>query len=170
MISTHECMNTMKRFFITAVLSGLGLLTFAQGEYDVYRYSQVDLLGTSRYMSMAGAFGALGGDMSAVSQNPGGIGVYRSSELSFTPFVGYSTVSSDFNSVARKESKLVGGVNSVGYICSFRPSYSEPSTISILASAIPGPRILAEIRMFRAKIDRIRCLTRSVQTTHVYYP
>lgn len=125
MISTHECMNTMKRFFISAVLSGLVLVTFAQGEYDVYRYSQVDLLGTSRYMSMAGAFGALGGDMSAVSQNPGGIGVYRSSEISFTPFMGYSTVSTDFNSTGRKESKLVGGVNSVGCIGSFRPSNSE---------------------------------------------
>lgn len=125
MISTHECMNTMKRFFITAVLSGLGLMTFAQGEYDVFRYSQSELLGTSRYMSMAGAFGALGGDMSAVSQNPGGIGVYRSSELSFTPVLSYTTVSSDFNSIGRKENKMVPGINSIGYIGSYRPSGSD---------------------------------------------
>ena len=46
--------------------------------------SETDLSGTSRYMSMAGAFGALGGDASAVIVNPGGIGVYRSSDISAT--------------------------------------------------------------------------------------
>lgn len=35
-------------------------------------------------MSMGGAFGALGGDMSVFDQNPGGIGVYRSNEIGFT--------------------------------------------------------------------------------------
>lgn len=35
-------------------------------------------------MSMGGAFGALGADMTVLSQNPGGIGVYRSSEVGFT--------------------------------------------------------------------------------------
>ncbi len=35
-------------------------------------------------MGMGGAFGALGGDLSTLSQNPAGIGVYRSNELGFT--------------------------------------------------------------------------------------
>lgn len=118
-------MNTMKRFFFTAVLSGLGLMTFAQAEYDALKYSQGDLLGTSRYMGMAGAFGALGGDMSAVSQNPGGIGIYRSSEFSFTPIFGYHSVSVDFNGTNREEGKMLPGFNSIGYIGSFRPGNAE---------------------------------------------
>jgi len=118
-------MNNIKRYFITAVLSGLGLMAFAQGEYDAFNYSQDDLLGTARYMSMAGAFGALGGDMSAVSQNPGGIGIYRSSEFSLTPVIGYSSSSADYNGISRKENKLTAGFNSIGYIGSFRPSNTE---------------------------------------------
>lgn len=35
-------------------------------------------------MGMAGAFTALGGDLSTLSQNPGGIGVYRNSDIGFT--------------------------------------------------------------------------------------
>lgn len=56
----------------------------AQATFDVLKMSETELSGTSRYMSMAGAFGALGGDVSAISQNPGGIGVYRSSDISAT--------------------------------------------------------------------------------------
>ena len=35
-------------------------------------------------MAMGGAFGALGGDLSSLSQNPAGIGVYRNNEIGFT--------------------------------------------------------------------------------------
>ncbi len=59
-------------------------LASAQDAVDALRLSQSDLKGTARFMSMGGAFGALGGDLSVLSQNPGGIGVYRSHELGFT--------------------------------------------------------------------------------------
>jgi len=45
------------------------------------RFSREGLYGTARAMSMGGAFGALGGDQSALAINPAGIGVYRSSEV-----------------------------------------------------------------------------------------
>lgn len=118
-------MKTMRRFAIIAVLFALGFVSYAQSEYDVHKYSQADMVGTARYMGLAGAFGALGGDMSAVSQNPGGIGVYRSSELSITPFVGHNTVTTDFQAGNRKEGKLDAGLNSLGLIGSFRPYNSE---------------------------------------------
>ena len=57
-----------------------------QNEYafDNLRLSQTELRGTSRFQSMAGAFGALGGDLSSLTQNPAGIGVYRSSDVGLT--------------------------------------------------------------------------------------
>ncbi len=115
----------MKKYFFTVVMSALGLTVSAQGEYDALRYSQGDLLGTARYMGMAGAFGALGGDMSAISQNPGGIGIYRSSEFSFTPVVSYTTSASDFNGVEQSDNKLSAGFNSIGYVGAFRPNNDE---------------------------------------------
>lgn len=63
------------------LISGLN----AQNVDDALRYSQVFYGGTARFMSMGGAFTALGGDMSSLSQNPAGLGVFRSSEFSVTP-------------------------------------------------------------------------------------
>lgn len=74
----------MKKLYVTLLLCGASLMASAQGTFDVLKMSETQLNGTSRYMSMAGAFGALGGDVSAISQNPGGIGVYRKSDISAT--------------------------------------------------------------------------------------
>ena len=73
-----------KSIGILAVLSVSAGLAYGQSATGAYGIAQPDLKGTARYMGMAGAFGALGGDLSAISQNPAGIGVYRSSDLGFT--------------------------------------------------------------------------------------
>mgnify|MGYP001253267024 CR=1 FL=1 len=57
----------------------------AQNEVDALRYSTQDLSGTARYSAMGGAFGSLGGEFSALSSNPAGIGMYQFSEFTFTP-------------------------------------------------------------------------------------
>ena len=75
----------MRKFIILSAISALaGGSAFAQSAIDAYSLSQPDLKGTARFMGMAGAFGALGGDLSSLSQNPAGIGVYRSSDIGFT--------------------------------------------------------------------------------------
>lgn len=58
--------------------------TYAQTEWDALRYSQNQYFGTARFTAMGGAFGALGGDLSSISINPAGAGVYKSGEFSFT--------------------------------------------------------------------------------------
>lgn len=73
----------MKRLYLTLAIGSLSVGAFAQSAVDAFRFSQPDLRGTARFMSMGGAFGALGGDLSTISQNPAGIGVYRSNELGF---------------------------------------------------------------------------------------
>jgi hypothetical protein len=87
----------MKRISFTisaaiALYSGL----FAQNVDDALRYSQVFYGGTARFMSMGGAFTALGGDISSLSQNPAGIGVFRTSEISVTPQLNYINSTADF--------------------------------------------------------------------------
>lgn len=75
----------MKLPIIILSLFTLGTgISSAQSALGAYGVSQPDMKGTARYMGMAGAFGALGGDLSAISQNPAGIGVYRSSDIGFT--------------------------------------------------------------------------------------
>ena len=74
----------MKKIFMACAAVLFGTAAYAQTVPDAYRLSQPDLKGTARYMSMAGAFGALGGDLTTLSHNPAGIGVYRNSEVGFT--------------------------------------------------------------------------------------
>lgn len=72
----------LKRYSLVFALSTIASFTaMSQGAIDALNFTQTDLKGTARYMSMGGAFGALGGDLSAITKNPGGIGVYRSSEI-----------------------------------------------------------------------------------------
>lgn len=74
----------MKKIFFLALASFAAVSLQAQTAFDAYKFSQPDLKGTARFMSMGGAFTALGGDLSSLSQNPAGIGVYRSNEIGLT--------------------------------------------------------------------------------------
>ena len=106
----------MKKKVFALLLCGLPLLINAQDAFDVLQMSQTELRGTSRFQSMAGAFGALGGDLSTLTQNPAGIGVYRNSDLGIT-------LSLDFNSTKAGVDKLNEtkfNVNNVGYVGAIR--------------------------------------------------
>ncbi|MGI9546875.1 MAG: OmpP1/FadL family transporter [Flavobacteriaceae bacterium] len=56
----------------------------AQNIEDVLRYSNENLIGTARFQGLSGAFGALGGDMSAINVNPASSAVFRNSQFSMT--------------------------------------------------------------------------------------
>ncbi|MFD2726662.1 OmpP1/FadL family transporter [Hyunsoonleella rubra] len=66
----------------------IGLLSmstiYAQELSDALRYSQDNIQGTARFRALSGAFGALGGDMSAVSINPASSAVFSQSHASFS--------------------------------------------------------------------------------------
>ncbi|WP_436416072.1 OmpP1/FadL family transporter [Petrimonas sp.] len=67
-------------YFIFSLLF-IANYSYSQGEVEALKYSRNELYGTARAMAMGNAFGALGGDITGVSINPAGIGVYRSSEV-----------------------------------------------------------------------------------------
>jgi long-subunit fatty acid transport protein len=54
----------------------------AQDITDAVRFSQDNIQGTARFRALSGAFGALGGDMSAVSINPAGSAIFNNSHAS----------------------------------------------------------------------------------------
>ncbi|WP_405380977.1 OmpP1/FadL family transporter [Maribacter sp. LLG6340-A2] len=68
----------MKRYitFITILLCAIGN---AQNINEALRYSSENLQGTARFQAMGGAFGALGGDLSALNINPAGSAVFNNS-------------------------------------------------------------------------------------------
>jgi len=56
----------------------------AQNITDAVRYSSENLDGTARFISMGGAFGALGGDLSAIKLNPASSAVFLTNQAGLT--------------------------------------------------------------------------------------
>ncbi len=79
--------------FVIGVLSMSGI--GAQNSADALRYAQDEIQGTARFRAMGGAFGALGGDMSAVNINPAGSAIFNSSHVSLS--LGYFDNNNDVN-------------------------------------------------------------------------
>lgn len=75
----------MKRKFMMAALLAATTIAYAQDTYLNDRLTATDdVNGTARYVGMGGAMGALGADMSVISSNPAGIGLFRKSDISLT--------------------------------------------------------------------------------------
>ena len=69
--------------YLTLLLGSLLMMqvTVAQNVNDVNRFLTTELNGSARFTSMAGAFGALGGDLTALSFNPASSSVFLNSEF-----------------------------------------------------------------------------------------
>ena len=110
----------MKRILLAMVI----LMAFAfqskgQTEEDALRYSFLDFGGTARYNSVAGAFGALGADLSVLSVNPAGMARFKSSEWSITPQIGLQNSTTQFtgnDATNGHESFVIGNLGVVGVI------------------------------------------------------
>lgn len=74
----------MIRSIVITISLLLGAISYAQNENDVLRYSTTDVYGSARFEAMAGSFGALGADFSAIQINPASMGRFSSSQASFS--------------------------------------------------------------------------------------
>lgn len=93
----------------------------AQDTYESARLMGSDLNGTARYVGMGGAMDALGADISTISTNPAGIGVFR-----------HSNVSASFGLVSQADAVKFDGLNKtnmsfdqIGFVYSSRVSPSS---------------------------------------------
>jgi hypothetical protein len=105
----------MKKILFTAlVAAATAPAMIAQSAVEAMQVSQSDFRGTARYMSMGGAFTALGGDLTAILQNPAGIGVYRRNEIGAT--VDLSVNRSNNVGMSGSNSKTKFACNNFGYV------------------------------------------------------
>lgn len=110
----------MKKFLLALSILALPALMSAQNATDAYQFAQPDLKGTARFMSMGGAFGALGGDMTCLSYNPGGIGVYRNNDIGFTLDLDAQQSKGTSQGVSRTQSNTPFYLNNAGVIFTVR--------------------------------------------------
>ena len=108
-------MKKIVGLFISVFLLSSGA-AFAQGEMDAYKYSQSDLHGTARYSSMAGAFGALGGDVSSMTTNPAGLGIYRSAEVVTTLDLSFFNTTTNWTGINTDASKTKFNFDNIAYV------------------------------------------------------
>lgn len=74
----------MKKIFLTALVCLSYTSNYAQDITDALRYAQSDLNGTARFRAMGGAFGAVGGDLSAINVNPAGSAIFNNNLVGVT--------------------------------------------------------------------------------------
>lgn len=92
----------------------------AQTVVEGVRFGQSEISGTARYRSMAGAFGALGGDPSVMNDNPAGLAIYRNTNLfSITPHLNVTT-SKSLGSESWKEKETHTSISNFSTIFSFK--------------------------------------------------
>ena len=73
---------TMKKYFVIVAMAFAAIPLMAQETYENAKIAAEDLNGTARYVGMGGAMEALGADISTISTNPAGIGLFRKSTVS----------------------------------------------------------------------------------------
>lgn len=117
-----------KILFLTLALSGSVASMYAQSAIDAMTIGKSDMKGTARFMSMGGAFGALGGDLTTLSQNPAGIGVYRNNEVGLTVDLDVQSASSTSSEGTFKKNQTKFLLNNIGGVLTLRlPSSTVPN-------------------------------------------
>lgn len=106
----------MRKTIIVGSLMVLPVMLMGQSALDAYQLGQSGLRGTARFMSMGGAFGALGGDLSTLNQNPAGIGVYRSSEIGATLDINMQSTKSKAQGYSMSRDQTKVACNNFGYV------------------------------------------------------
>lgn len=98
----------MKKFIITGFMGVFCFQAIAQNDIDAIRYTNKKFGSTAKSMSIAGAVGSLGADVSSASVNPAGLAQYKKGEFSFSAgFINNKNVSTYMgNSVADNVFKM----------------------------------------------------------------
>ena len=115
----------MHRFYFNCLVGlfvGLAIPSQAQTELEALLYSRTTATGSARSQGMAGAFSAVGADMTAATLNPAGLGLYRRSEFTITPAFRINSSDGNYLNGNNSVSESNFGVN--GFSLSFyNPRY-----------------------------------------------
>lgn len=89
-------------------------------DIDPLFLSQTDMSGTARFRSMSGAFGALGGDLSAIIINPAGSVNFANNQLGFTLTNYHINNKSNYQGTLMKSTESVPAFNQIGGVLVFQ--------------------------------------------------
>ncbi len=118
----------MQKNLIIAIFFAATITSYSQslGYQDLgVLFSQNDEIGSARFTAMSGAFGALGGDVSAININPAGISIFNNSVFSGTINLRNSAVTANYyeNSITTKDQFL--NLSHAGAVLVFENIYNS---------------------------------------------
>lgn len=91
-------------------------LAVAQNETDVLRYSTTDVFGSARFEAMAGSFGGLGADFSAIQINPADMGRFSSSRATVSINNSFIQNTSLFNNTQTSSERNKFTISALGVV------------------------------------------------------
>ncbi len=101
---------------LTAIISS----TFGIAQSSIVENSlllnSTQLTGSARTMSIGGAMGALGGDISSASLNPAGLGMFNRSSFSVTPSIDFHEVTANVGNEQFSDFRLNANINQIGVV------------------------------------------------------
>lgn len=86
---------------------------------DALRYAMTDLNGTARYRSLSGAFGAVGGDLSAINVNPAGSAIFNYNSATGTLAVFNTKNKSNYFGTNTSDNEGTLDINQIGGVFVF---------------------------------------------------
>ena len=113
-------------FFAIFIASSFILKLNSQTSEEAYNYSSSGVFGTARYVSMGGAFGSLGGDLSSISNNPASAAIF------LLPEIGVSQEINGYESYAQGDlrNSVISGsdssLNQFGFVFSLKNTNEGP--------------------------------------------
>ena len=106
-----------KRILLALGIAALaGGAAMAQTAIDAYTVTPTQLRGTARSIAMGGAFTSLGGDLSSLSQNPAGLGLYRTSDIGITFDISIRNYKTETPNDKYSETKTKAYFDNFGYV------------------------------------------------------
>lgn len=140
----------MKKLFLILMsllpISWLG----AQNITDATRFNMEDLQGSARLMSMGGAFGALGGDVSAIKLNPASSAVFLNNEVAFSFDLSAYKNNTHFEDGSLSYHNNDVDLNQAGVVFVFN-NYDESATVSRLSFGITYDKVKSFDNRFKAR-------------------
>lgn len=106
------------KIWLTATMAITALQLQAQSHLDYLRYSMLSYGSTSRSLAMGNSFGALGADISTLTTNPAGLGLFRRSEMSVSPTFSNRNVESDFEGTVSDDDHFKFSLGNFGLVLS----------------------------------------------------
>ncbi len=113
------------KLFSSFIFLFFGITASAQNISDVLHFSSENTQGTARFQAMSGAFGSLGGDLSALNINPAGSAIFSNHQATFTGALYNNKNNVTFNNSPTNSGITDVDINQAGGVLVFNSSVPE---------------------------------------------